>query len=49
MMELVKDIAVCTVNLISGVDSVVAERDSSNEAALEMPPVIPHQLVSLRG
>ena len=33
MTELVKDIAV------AGVDSVVAERDSSKEAALEMPLV----------
>ena len=49
MTELVKDIAVCIVNLIAGVDSVVAERDSSNEAALEMPPVLPHQLASLPG
>ena len=49
MTELVKDVAVCTVNLIAGVDSVVTERDSSNKAALEMPPVLPHQLVSLRG
>lgn len=37
MTGLVKDIAVCTVNLIADVASVVAERDSSNEAALEMP------------
>ena len=49
MTELVKDIAVCTVNLIASVDSVVAERDSSNEAALEMPPVLPHKLVLLQG
>ena len=29
--------------------SIVAERDSSNEAATEMSPVRPHQLVMLRG
>ena len=34
MTELVKDIAVCTVNLIAGVDSVVTEHYSSNEYAL---------------
>lgn len=49
MNVLVKGLAVCTVNLIAGVISVVAERDSSNEAAAQMPPVLPHQLVSLRG
>ncbi|CAK9209291.1 unnamed protein product [Sphagnum troendelagicum] len=49
MAELLKSLAVCTVNLIAGVISIVAERDSSNEAATEMPPVLPHQLVMLRG
>ena len=38
-----------TVNHIFGVFSVVTERDSSIEAALEMPPVLLHQLVLLRG
>ena len=47
MAELVKGLAVCTVNLIAGVISIVAERDSSNEAATEMSPVRPHQLVML--
>lgn len=36
-------------NLIAGVISIVAERDSSNKAAAEMPHVLPHQLVMLRG
>jgi hypothetical protein len=49
MAELLKSLAVCTVNLIAGVISIVAERDSSNEAATERPPVLPHQLVMLRG
>jgi hypothetical protein len=49
MAELLKSLAVCTVNLIAGVISIVAERDSSNEAATEMPLVLPHQLVMLRG
>jgi len=49
MAELVKGLAVCTVNLIAGVIYIVAERDSSNEAAAEMPPVLPHQIVMLRG
>lgn len=49
MAELVKDLAVCTVNLIVDVILVVVERDSSSEAAVEMPPVLPHQLVSLQA
>ena len=44
MAELVKGLAVCTVNLIAGVISIVAERDSPDEAAAEMPPVLPQQL-----
>lgn len=47
MTKLVKGLAVCAVNLIAGVVSTIAERDSSNEAALDMPPVLSHQLVSL--
>ncbi|BFI14114.1 hypothetical protein MPTK1_5g00010 [Marchantia polymorpha subsp. ruderalis] len=43
------NLAVCKVNLIAGVISIVAERDSSNKAAAEMPHVLPHQLVMLRG
>lgn len=40
--RLAKDIAVFTDNLIAGVDSIVAEREQSNEVALEMPPVLLH-------
>ncbi|BBN17466.1 hypothetical protein MPTK1_7g14750 [Marchantia polymorpha subsp. ruderalis] len=49
MTELVKGLAICTLKLIAGVISIVAERDSSNEAAAEMPLVLSHQLVMLRG
>ena len=36
-------------NLLAGVISTVAERDSSNEAAAEVRPVLPHQMVMLQG
>lgn len=49
MNILVKGLAVCAVNFIAGVIFVVAERDSSNKVAAQMPPVLSHQLVSLRG
>ena len=40
----------CMVNLIEGIEAVTAERDSSNEATEEdLPPVLPHELVKLRG
>lgn len=47
--ELLKDLAVCTVNLIVGVACIVAGRNSSNEAAFEKPPVLSHQLIVLQG
>ena len=48
MTALVKYLSVCTVNLIASVIYVVAERDSSKDAAADMPPVLPHQILSLR-
>lgn len=49
MTVLVNDTAVCAVTLIADVAFIVAERDSSNKATLEMPPVLKHQLVALPG
>ena len=49
MKELYKGLSKCVVNLISGISSVVAERDSMNDAGEALPPVLPHQLVKLRG
>ena len=34
---------------MAGIASIVAERDSRNNAADYMPPVLPHQLVKLQG
>jgi hypothetical protein len=49
MAAVVKSIATCSVNLIAGLTNIVAGRDSVNHAAISMPPVLPHQLVKLRG
>lgn len=35
--------------LIDGVKSIVAERNSRNEANSTVPPVLPHELVMIRG
>jgi hypothetical protein len=49
MAAIVKSIATCSVNLVAGLTNIIAERDSVNDAAESMPPVLPHQLVTLRG
>lgn len=49
MENLVKDFSVSLVNRISGVVSVVAERNLSNDTPLNMLHVLPHWLVSLRN
>ena len=49
MMPIVKSIAACSVDLIAKIAAIVCERDSRNDAADFMPPVLPHQLVKLRG
>lgn len=48
MAFIVRYLANCTVNLIEEIRDVVAERDSTNYDASQMPPVLPHQLASLR-
>lgn len=43
------DLGQAVVNLISGIDSIVAERTSTNEASSAIPAVLPHQLVQELG
>jgi hypothetical protein len=45
----VKNVATCVVNLVAAITSIVAERDSRNDAADYMPPVLPHQLVRFKA
>lgn len=47
MMGLLRDIALYTVNVITGVASIAVELYQSSKGALEIPPVLPHQLVAL--
>lgn len=49
LAELVKGLAVCIVNLVASVISMVAERDFLYKASAEVPAVLPHELVSLRN
>jgi hypothetical protein len=49
MAEVIKSIATCSVNLIAGLERIVAKLDLRNDAADFMPPALPHQLVKLRG
>lgn len=42
MTVLMKDVAVFWVKLIASIVSVAAEHDSSNDDALNMPPLLPH-------
>ena len=46
---LCRNVAQSVANLIAGLSSVVAERDSMNRAANSLPPVLPNMLVKLRG
>ena len=50
MTPIVKNIAACSVELIAKIAAIVCERDSPrNDASDFMPPVLPHQLVKVRG
>ncbi|OAE29441.1 hypothetical protein AXG93_4548s1190 [Marchantia polymorpha subsp. ruderalis] len=49
MAEVVKDLAICSVNLIADVITIVVEQDSLNKVDSEMPPMLPHQLVEQHG
>jgi hypothetical protein len=43
------NVSECAVNLIASLANTVAERNSMNEAAEKVPPVLPHHSVTLRG
>ena len=45
--ELVVAVARMFVSVVDGIHKIVAERDSSNQAGDELPPVLPHQLVNI--
>ena len=47
MMPIVKNIPACSVELIAKIAAIVCERNSQNDAADFMPPVLPHQRVKL--
>jgi hypothetical protein len=49
MAPIIKSVAICSVEMIAKIPSIVAERDSRNDAADVMPPVLPHQLVKIGG
>jgi hypothetical protein len=49
MAEVIKSIAICSVNLIAGLERIVAKLDLRNDAADFMPPALPHQFVKRRG
>ena len=47
--QLYQNVSKCVVNLIAGIARVVAEQDSMNEAANEIPPILLHMLLKLHG
>ena len=47
--QLYQNVSKCVVNLIAGIARVVTEQDSMNEAANEIPPILPHMLLNLCG
>ena len=47
--QLYQNVSKCVVNLIAGIARVVAEQDSRNEAANEIPAILPHMLLKLCG
>jgi hypothetical protein len=49
MTPIIKNVAICSVEMMAKIANIVAERDSRNDAADFMPPVLPHQLVKIRG
>ncbi|CAH0488589.1 unnamed protein product [Peronospora farinosa] len=49
MASVVKNIAISCVEMIAGLANILVELDSRNDAPASMPPVLPHQLVRLRG
>ena len=49
MANVIMNIATCSVELIARIAAICVERDSSNNPTDSMPPVLPHQLVKIRG
>ncbi|KAI9915199.1 hypothetical protein PsorP6_007067 [Peronosclerospora sorghi] len=50
MENLARNLSKFLLNLIAGLDEVVAERNSLNGVSLDvLPPVLPHELVTLNG
>ena len=47
--QLYQNVSKCVVDLITGIARVVAEWDSMNEAANEIPPILLHMLLKLHG
>ena len=47
--QLYQNVLKCVLNLIAGIARVVAEQDSMNEAANEIPPMLPHMHLKLYG
>ena len=48
-MLVIRSVAECILTMVQGINNVVAERDANNNIADELPPVMPHELVKLRG
>uniref|UniRef100_M4BTW7 Uncharacterized protein n=1 Tax=Hyaloperonospora arabidopsidis (strain Emoy2) TaxID=559515 RepID=M4BTW7_HYAAE len=49
MANVIRSAATCCVALNTSLSGIDAERDSRNDAADFMPPVLPHQIVQLRS
>ncbi|KAI9905193.1 hypothetical protein PsorP6_013752 [Peronosclerospora sorghi] len=50
MENLARNLSKGLLNLIAGLDEVVAERNSLNGVSLDvLPPVLPHELVTMNG
>jgi hypothetical protein len=47
-LDLAETFAVSLLKLVEDMDEVVAERDSDNDAAQELPPIMPKQVLGLR-
>jgi hypothetical protein len=43
------NVSKCALNLIASLENIVAEQNSMNKTAEKVQPVLPHQLVTLRG
>jgi hypothetical protein len=48
-IEVIRMIATFILYLVDGILNIQAERDSANKPADNLPPVLPHQLVKIRG